>query len=179
MSEGIDLPKLDQPRVAAETLLSPSLRLARLQLAAPQIRAACDGETDAVSLQATIACLLYQTLAQSNFCGFYRRVGERTLAVGPYQGSMGCLRIDFDRGVCGKCARTMEVQRVPDVHAIADHIACDGRSRSELVVPVVRAGELHAVFDVDSPYIDAFTEEEAQEVVALLSAVFDRPDVRF
>ncbi len=179
MSEGIDLPHLDVPRLALETLLSPSLRLARLQQAAPQIRAACDGETDAVSLEATLACLLYQTLAQSNFCGFYRRVGERTLAVGPYQGSMGCLRIDFDRGVCGKCARTREVQRIPDVHEIADHIACDGRSRSELVVPVVRAGELHAVFDVDSPYLDAFSAEEAQEVLALLTAIFDRPEVCF
>ena len=179
MSEGIDLPPLDLPRTTPETLLAPAQRLARLQQALPQIKAACDGETDAVSLQATVACLLYQTLAQANFCGFYRRVAERTLAVGPYQGSMGCLRIDFDRGVCGKCARTKEVQRIPDVHAVPDHIACDGRSRSELVVPVVRGGELFAVFDVDSPYPDAFSAEEAGALEALLRAVFDRPDVRF
>ena len=179
MSEGIDLPDLDLPRTAPETLLTPSQRLARLRQAAPQIIAACADETDAVALQATLACLLYQTLAQANFCGFYRRASATTLAVGPYQGSMGCLRIDFARGVCGRCARTQEVQLVPDVHAVRDHIACDGRSRSELVVPVVRGDELHAVFDVDSPYPDAFSPDEAAELLALIRAVFDRPDVRF
>jgi GAF domain-containing protein len=179
MSEGIDLPLLDSPRATPETLLSTTKRHARLLQATPQILAACEGETDAVALQATLSCLLFQTLAQANFCGFYRRVGEHTLAVGPYQGSMGCLRIDFARGVCGKCARTKEVQLIPDVHAVPDHIACDGRSRSELVVPVLRAGQLFAVFDVDSPYPDAFSEEEARAVESLIRAVFDRPDVRF
>lgn len=179
MSEGIDLPPLALPRTTPETCLSPEERLARLEQAVPQIVAACAGETDAITLQATVACLLFQTFAQSNFCGFYRRVAERTLAVGPYQGSMGCLRIDFGRGVCGTCAREKATQRIPDVHAVPDHIACDGRSRSELVVPVLRGGELFAVFDVDSPYPDAFSEKEAHAVEALLRTIFDRPDVRF
>src|SRR5689334_12986470 len=112
MSEGIALPP-----VARGTLLAEPERLARLEAALPQIHAAVEGETDAVALQATLACLLWETLVQTNWCGFYRRVGATTLAVGPYQGTMGCLRIDFARGVCGACARTRQVQLVADVHA--------------------------------------------------------------
>jgi GAF domain-containing protein len=179
MSEGIVLPDLPTPRVARETLLTETERVSRLGAAVPQILAACEGETDAVALQATLACLLFQTLAQTNFCGFYRRVDARTLAVGPYQGSMGCLRIDFDRGVCGKCARTREVQRIPDVRKVPDHIACDDRSLSELVLPVIAGGELRAVLDLDSPQADAFSEEEARMLAALLRDVFDRDGVRF
>jgi GAF domain-containing protein len=179
MSEGILLPDLAVPRTSRETLLSSNERVARLAAAMPQIVAACTGETDAVALQATIACLLFQTLAQTNFCGFYRRVDARTLAVGPYQGSMGCLRIDFDRGVCGKCARTREVQLVPDVRKVADHIACDDRSLSELVLPVVARGELRAVLDLDSPFAEAFSDEESKMLGALVRDVFDRDDVVF
>ena len=130
-------------------------------------------------LEATLACLLWEVLSHANFCGFYRRVGPRTLAVGPYQGSMGCLRIDFDRGVCGACARTREVQRIDDVHAFPGHIACDPRSRSELVVPVVAGGELRAVLDVDSPHLAAFSAAEADRVHALVRRTFDRAGVVF
>lgn len=174
MSEGIDLPPV--PR---ETLLPPAAREARLTEALPSIRAVIAGERDAVALQATLACLLWETLVQTNWCGFYRRVAPTTLAVGPYQGRMGCLRIDFARGVCGAAARTREVQRVPDVHAFPGHIACDSRSRSELVVPVVEGGELRAVLDLDSPHVDAFSEGEAALLVALMREAFDRPDVSF
>jgi len=103
MSEGIAL-----PRVARGTLLAESARLARLDEALPQIRAALEGETDAVAIEATLACLLWEALVQTNWCGFYRRTADRLLTVGPYQGTMGCLRIDFARGVCGACARTGE-----------------------------------------------------------------------
>ena len=96
MSEGILLAK-----VARGTLLPEADRVARLELALPQIRAAVAGETDEVALQATLACLLWETLPQTNWCGFYRRVEERLLAVGPYQGGMGCLRIPFDRASAG------------------------------------------------------------------------------
>ena len=78
----------------------------RIELARPQILSVTEGETDAVALEATLACLLFETVVQTNFCGFYRRVAKEELAVGPYQGSMGCLRIAFSRGVCGACART-------------------------------------------------------------------------
>lgn len=174
MSEGIALSPL-----ARGTLLDPPARLARLEEALPQIRSAVEGETDAVALQATLACLLWETFAQANWCGFYRRVGESVLAVGPYQGTMGCLRVDFDRGVCGACARTCEVQLVPDVHAFPGHIACDDRTRSELVVPVVAQGTLRAVLDLDSPHLAGFSRAEADALLVLVRAVFDRPDVRW
>lgn len=167
MSEGILLPPL-----ARGTLLAPPGRLARLDAALPQIRAALDGERDAVAIEATLACLLWETLAQTSWCGFYRRTDERTLAVGPYQGTMGCLRIDLDRGVCGACARTGQVQLVPDVSLFPGHIACDDRTRSELVIPVAVAGRVHAVLDLDSPHLDAFSREEAARLVVLLADVF-------
>ena len=125
MSEGILLPE-----VARGALLPPPERLARLLAALPQIRAAIAGETCAVALEATLACLFWETFVQANWCGFYRRIGESTLAVGPYQGAMGCLRIDFARGVCGACARSEAVQLVADVHDFPGHIACDDRTRA-------------------------------------------------
>jgi L-methionine (R)-S-oxide reductase len=172
MSEGVVLPPA--PRGA---LLDEPTRIARLGDALPQIRAAAAGETDAVALQATLACLLWETFVQANWCGFYRRVGEATLAVGPYQGTMGCLRIDFARGVCGACARTGQVQLVTDVHAFPGHIACDDRTRSELVVPVVSRGVLRAVLDLDSPVIGGFCLAEADALHALVADLFGGSDV--
>ena len=168
MSEGLDLEPA--PR---DALGEVGWRLSRLQRALPQIRAVLEGETDAVALQATLACLLWEALPQASWCGFYRRVGETTLAVGPYQGSMGCLRIEFSRGVCGAAARTRTTQRVPDVSAFEGHIACDDRTRSELVIPVVAGGELRGVLDLDSPFLDAFSAAEAALVEALVREVFD------
>ena len=168
MSEGILLAK-----VGRGTLLSEAQRVARLDEALPQIRAAVEGETDAVAVQATLACLLWETLAQTNWCGFYRRIQDRLLAVGPYQGAMGCLRISFEKGVCGACARTEQVQRVPDVHAFPGHIACDGATRSELVIPVKdRTGRLRAVLDLDSPHLDGFSEGEAARLETLVTELF-------
>ena len=172
MSEGIDL-----ETVPRDVLLPEGARKARLARAVPQIRSVLEGETDAVAIEATLACLLWEALPQTNWCGFYRRVGATSLAVGPYHGNMGCLRIEFARGVCGAAARTRTTQRVPDVHAFAGHIACDDRTRSELVIPVVARGELRAVLDLDSPFLDAFGEEEAAVLEALVAEVFDRADV--
>jgi GAF domain-containing protein len=167
MSEGILLAK-----VARGTLLTEVDRVARLQLALPQIRAAVEGETDEVALEATLACLLWETLVQANWCGFYRRVEESLLAVGPYQGGMGCLRIPFDKGVCGACARTGATQRVPDVHAFPGHIACDGATRSELVIPVRVGGRVVAVLDLDSTHLDGFSPAEARILEDLLACSF-------
>ena len=168
MSEGILLAK-----VARGTLLPEAERLARLDEALPQIRAALEGERDEVALEATLACLLWEALPQTNWCGFYRRVGERALAVGPYQGGMGCLRIAFERGVCGAAARTGEIQRVADVHAFPGHIACDDATRSELVLPLFDGqGGLRGVLDLDSPHLDAFSAGEAERLASLLAEVF-------
>jgi GAF domain-containing protein len=167
MSEGIVLPPLERG-----ALLSEVDRVARLDHALPQIRAAVAGERDAIVIQATLACLLWETLVHASWCGFYRRVAERELAVGPYHGTMGCLRIDFARGVCGACARTRETQLVPDVAAFDGHVACDDRTRSELVVPVVQRGELRAVLDLDSPHLAAFSRAEADRLLTLVTDVF-------
>ncbi|MEI6592885.1 MAG: GAF domain-containing protein [Holophagaceae bacterium] len=169
MSEGILLPK-----VVRGTLLPEAARVARLREALPQIEAAVAGETDAVAVEATLACLLWEALPQANWCGFYRRVGDRMLAVGPYQGGMGCLRISYERGVCGACARSGETQRVPDVHAFPGHIACDGATRSELVLPLRLAGEVVGVLDLDSPHLDGFSEAEARILEELLLRAFAR-----
>jgi GAF domain-containing protein len=167
MSEGIVL-----ERVARGTVLPRAERIARLERAIPQIEAAVAGETDPIVVQATLACLLWETLPQTSWCGFYRRVDEKNLAVGPYQGTMGCLRIALTRGVCGACARTKEVQLVPDVSAIPDHIACDDATRSELVLPVVAKGYVEAVLDLDSLELDAFSSEEARLLEGLLARAF-------
>ncbi len=172
MSEGILLPPL-----ARGTLRPEAERVARLLEALPQIRAATLGETCAVALEATLACLLWETFPQASWCGFYRRIDETMLAVGPYQGPMGCLRIDFARGVCGACARTGAVQLVRDVHAFPGHIACDDRTRSELVVPVMANGTLRAVLDLDSPSVGGFSQAEADTLLAFVGEVFDRPEV--
>jgi len=168
MSEGILLAK-----VARGTLLPEVQRVGRLREALPQIEAALAGETDEVALQATLACLLWETLPQTNWCGFYRRIEDRLLAVGPYQGGMGCLRIPFERGVCGACARSEVTQLVPDVHAFPGHIACDDATRSELVIPVHAAGRLIAVLDLDCPHPDGFSPEEARILEGLLARSFD------
>jgi L-methionine (R)-S-oxide reductase len=109
-------------------------------------------------------------------------VSEGLLVIGPYQGGHGCLRIPFERGVCGAAARTRTTQRVPDVHAIPNHIACSSTTLSEIVVPVVTpSGVLLAVLDVDSDLPDAFDELDQQSlerVCAQLGERFDRTTQR-
>lgn len=167
MSEGILLAKVDRG-----TLLQEGERVARLREALPQIEAVLAGETDHVAIQATLACLLWEALPQVNWCGFYRRVADHMLAVGPYQGGMGCLRIPFERGVCGACASTGLTQRVPDVQAFPGHIACDDATRSELVIPLLVRGQLLAVLDLDSSHLDGFSAAEAQILERLLARCF-------
>lgn len=167
MAESFPLPALPRP-----TLLAPEDRAARLAEATPLVLAAVAGEDDPIVVQTTLACLLFHTFVQANWCGFYRRVGPELLAVGPYQGSLGCLRIPFSRGVCGAAARERRTQRVPDVHAFPDHIACDSASRSELVVPVLDGAEVRAVLDLDSPLPDGWSPAEAAALEALLPRAF-------
>jgi L-methionine (R)-S-oxide reductase len=154
-------------------------RIVRLERACRDARAVLDGESDAVAIQATLACLLREAMPHTIFCGFYRRTSDEELCVGPYQGSLGCLRIALSRGVCGRAARTGETQRIADVHAVADHIACDARARSELVVPVLREGRVMAVLDLDAAELDAFSEREATTLEALLAELLGGSHVRW
>lgn len=142
---------------------------------AKTIAALTEGETDEVALMATVACEVHHADDRFDWTGFYRAVAPELLKIGPYQGGHGCLQIPFSRGVCGAAARNGEVQLVPDVDAFPGHIACASSTRSELVLPVWNpAGALIGVFDVDSDQPDAFTQEDADQLAAILAQVFSR-----
>jgi len=133
------------------------------------------GETDEIALMATIACEIHHSDDRFDWTGFYRVTGPGMLKIGPYQGGHGCLQIPFSRGVCGAAARTGQAQIVADVDAFPGHIACASSTRSELVLPVWNtAGDLIAVLDIDSDQPDVFTEEEAEELAAILKTCFAR-----
>ena len=124
------------------------------------------GEPDSVANMANVAALIWETLPDINWAGFYRNVGGE-LVLGPFQGRPACIRIPFGTGVCGAAAESLQVQRIEDVHAFPGHIACDVASASELVVPIVRDGKLIAVLDLDSPNPARFTDEDESGCVAL------------
>jgi GAF domain-containing protein len=124
------------------------------------------GETDAVANMANAAALIWETLPDINWAGFYRNVGGE-LVLGPFQGRPACIRIPFGQGVCGAAAASRQVQLVEDVHAFPGHIACDSASASEIVVPIIRDGELIAVLDIDSPTPGRFTQEDEAGCVRL------------
>jgi len=138
-----------------------------------QIEATLEGEPDLTAAMASIACLLHNGLPYYFWTGFYRRVGPARLLVGPYQGTLGCLSIDFGRGVCGAAASRRETIVVDDVNAFPGHIACDSASASEIVVPVLDfRGELIAVLDVDSTIpaaFDAADQRWLERIVRLLA----------
>lgn len=126
------------------------------------------GEPDGIANMANAAALVWESLPDLNWAGFYRNVGGE-LVLGPFQGRPACIRIPFGQGVCGAAAATLQVQRVDDVHAFPGHIACDAASVSELVVPIVKAGELVAVLDLDSPKPARFDAEDEAGCAKLAS----------
>lgn len=136
-----------------------------------EVAAVVTGETSRTARFATASCLLSEAFRPRFFwTGFYEVDPHKPdeLVVGPYQGSMGCLRIPFGRGVCGAAAATLETRLVADVHAFEGHIACDARTNSEIVIPVLDAsGALAAVLDVDSEQPDAFDEIDREGLEAI------------
>jgi GAF domain-containing protein len=136
-----------------------------------QIASVIEGEPSVTARYATAVCLLREAFGERFFwTGFYEVDTEKghELVVGPYQGTLGCLRIPFGRGVCGTAAETETTQLVADVHQFPDHIACDSRSNSEIVVPVHdRYGRLVAVLDVDSTEFGAFDEDDRAGLEAI------------
>jgi L-methionine (R)-S-oxide reductase len=132
------------------------------------------GEPDTIANMANASALIFETLPDVNWVGFYRNLGGE-LVLGPFQGRPACIRMTFDQGVCGAAAKTGQVQRVEDVHLFPGHIACDSASNSEIVVPLVRDGELLGVLDIDSPKKARFTDEDEAGCVRLgeiLAAIF-------
>ena len=124
------------------------------------------GEPDPIANMANASGLIFENLTYVNWVGFYRNVSGE-LVLGPFQGRPACIRMTFEQGVCGAAAKTRQVQRVEDVHAFPGHIACDSASNSEIVVPLVRDGELIGVLDIDSPKRARFTAEDEAGCVRL------------
>ena len=125
------------------------------------------GEPDGIANMANAAALIFETLPDLNWAGFYRNI-DGELVLGPFQGKAACIRIPFGKGVCGAAAATLHVQRVNDVNAFPGHIACDSASNSELVVPIVGAdGVLIAVLDLDSPTPGRFSDGAEAGCVAI------------
>lgn len=124
-----------------------------------RLTALLEGEDDLISKMSTISCELFQEFEYFLWVGFYRRVNENLLKVGPYQGTHGCLKIPMGKGVCGKCAEENRIQIENDVAKIPHHIACSSETKSEIVLPVNnKKGRLIAVFDIDSVELDSFDE---------------------
>jgi L-methionine (R)-S-oxide reductase len=149
-------------------------RSARYREVCAEAASVLEGEPNLVARMATIVSMLKNSFDHYFWAGFYFVDAARhdELVVGPYQGTLGCLRIRFGRGVCGACAATKEVQLVPNVHAFEGHIACDGKSQSELVMPVLaKSGALLAVFDVDATTLSAFDQRDVEGLRAILALV--------
>ena len=127
-------------------------------------------EPDGVANMANIAALIWQFVPGLNWAGFYRAIGDE-LVLGPFIGKPACLRIAFGEGVCGAAAASLTTQLVADVGSFPGHIACDADSRSELVVPVMRAGKLVAVIDLDSPEPARFDAADAAGIEALAARI--------
>jgi GAF domain-containing protein len=123
------------------------------------LEALLEGEPDALANLSNAAALLAQSLDRINWCGFYLLRGEE-LVLGPFQGKPACVRIRLGQGVCGTAAVRRETVIVPDVERFPGHITCDPASRSEIVVPILEAGALRGVLDVDSPEAGRFTEAD-------------------
>ena len=156
-------------------IVLPTDKARRYAAVADEIASVLDGEPNVVARMATVSSMLANSFTQFFWTGFYvvddTRIDE--LVVGPYQGTLGCMRIAFGRGVCGTAAATQATQVVEDVHAFPGHIACDSRSASEIVVPVFGpGGRLIAVFDVDSDQPAAFDDVDKEWLERILSRAF-------
>jgi L-methionine (R)-S-oxide reductase len=146
-----------------------------------QVASVLEGETSLVANASQFSALVYDTLAELNWAGFYLTVPgkngrEQDLLVGPFQGKPACARIPFGRGVCGTSAAERRTIVVEDVHAFPGHIACDSASNSEIVIPLVKNGKVIGVFDIDSPTLNRFTEEDRAGLEAMLKVFLDATD---
>lgn len=142
------------------------------RLLCEQIKALSEESPDMVPLMANASAMLYHAMPEVNWCGFYI-VKKGELLLGPFQGNVACIRIKKGQGVCGTAWDQDCTQVVPDVHEFPGHIACDAASRSEIVIPVHRAGEVIAVLDIDSPVKNRFSRED-KEGLETFAAVLEK-----
>jgi L-methionine (R)-S-oxide reductase len=147
-----------------------------------QVSSILDGERDLTANAAQFSAFVFESVANLNWAGFYLmrpnklRTGEELL-VGPFQGKVACARIPLSRGVCGAAARERLTMVVNDVHAFADHIACDANSNAEIVIPLIKDGHLYGVFDIDSPITNRFSEEDRVGLEAMVAAFLSATDM--
>jgi GAF domain-containing protein len=142
-----------------------------------EILSVTDGEFNVIANMASVCCLLNHAFEDYFWVGFYivDPEEENELVIGPYQGTLGCLRISFDRGVCGAAAKAGKTQIVENVHVFPGHIACDSQTNSEIVVPVFnKTNELIAVFDVDSTNLSTFNEVDKLWLEKIINKVFKK-----
>lgn len=171
MAASEDMPYFIKPSVN----MGREEKIAAYEAATQAIQANLDTESDPILKMATINCILKTFLTYYYWVGFYL-VKDGRLSVGPYQGTLGCLHIEFSKGVCGRAARERRTQIVENVHALVQgdgHIACDPNSQSEIVVPIFdAASELLAVFDVDSSAPASFDDIDQQYLEAIMQRHF-------
>lgn len=138
-----------------------------------QVKALCEGETNLIANLANVSAVLYEQLKEVNWAGFYLmnaslRGDEQELVLGPFQGKAACVRIPVGRGVCGTAVATRTAQLVEDVHQFEGHIACDGASNSEVVVPIFQGNDIVAVLDIDSPKLARFDQQDVEGLTELV-----------
>lgn len=138
---------------------------------AEQLGALLAGESDLIANAANTSALIFQVMPDLNWAGFYFLCSPDELVLGPFQGKPACVRIAVGRGVCGTAVERRASVLVEDVHAFPGHIACDAASRSELVVPVMRDGEILGVLDLDSPLPERFDRDD-QAGIERLAAIY-------
>ena len=156
----------------------PEEKEARYQMLLSQSAALLDETLNPIANLANIAALLADALPQINWCGFYL-MDNGLLTLGPFCGLPACTRIPLGRGVCGTAAQRNEIQRIADVHAFPDHIACDSASQSEIVIPIHHQGHVIGVLDIDSPIFERFDELDELYLTRLVEQIqnacrFDR-----
>jgi GAF domain-containing protein len=141
-----------------------------------QLEGLLHGETDAIANAANTAALLFTTLPDLNWAGFYFLRKQDELVLGPFQGNPACVRIAVGRGVCGAAVKERRTMRIEDVHAFADHIACDPASRSELVVPLFRGQDIVGVLDLDAPIPGRFDVDDQRGIEAVAAIYMKASD---
>ena len=144
--------------------------MADYELIKKQMLALSEDSGHFIPLMSNVSALLFSQLTEINWAGFYL-VMDGALILGPFQGKVACVRIEKGKGVCGTAWEKDSVQLVPDVHAFPGHIACDSASRSEIVVPIHRDGEICGVLDIDSPVKDRFSIGDRDGLVELVKAM--------
>ena len=140
------------------------------RLIAEQTKALAEESRDPIPVMANVSALLYNSMADVNWAGFYLVKGEHLL-LGPFQGKVACVKIAKGRGVCGTAWAEDKTQLVPNVHAFPGHIACDSASLSEIVVPIHAGGEVIGVLDIDSPLPARFTEADKAGLTQLVKTI--------